>query len=175
MKPDEFEFERDVIDAADDSQRAFLDALEETIRRLAPDHLDLPNTTATIDNGLLLVTLPHRSQDDQRLAASVGPDEAVVYFGVEHEHFWPGDTSSGRLWPIDAPDHAAAAGELVKAILAGRVELEVREGILMQRATSYLVDDQGNREAITRSGTLRPRRRPASPRLVRFDFGVAGS
>jgi hypothetical protein len=158
VRPETFEFDAEVVGAADDRQRAFLDALRDSIRRLAPVELDLPSTTATIDDGVLFVALPHRSQDDQLLAASVGPDEAVVYYGVEHVHFWPDDPANGRLWPIDAPDHAAAAGELVKAILAGHVELEVRGGILMQRATSYLVDDDGKRNVITRSGIFRLRR-----------------
>mgnify|MGYP005818818761 CR=1 FL=1 len=172
MRPETFEFDPDVVDAADDRQRAFLDELRATIRRLAPEELDLSTTTAQIDDGVLFVTLSHRSQDDQLLAASVGSDEAIVYYGVEHEHFWPDDPANGRLWPIDAADHAAAAGELVKAILAGNVELEVRESLLMQRATSYLVDDEGHRDVITRSGTFRLRRGNAGTKLLRFDFGV---
>ena len=135
--------------------------------------LDLPATTATIDDGVLFVALPHRSRDDQFLAASVSPKKAIVFYGVAHEHFWPDDPANGRLWPIDAPDHSAAAVELVRAILAGRVELEVRDGVLTQRATSYLIDDEGNREVITRSVIVRPRLKRTATELIRFDFDVA--
>ena len=167
-------FDAEVVDAVDDRQRAFLDALREMIRRLAPAEMDLPTTTATIEAGLLFVPsapvsgrpVPGRER---------GPDEAVVYFGVEHEHFWPGDPVNGRLWPINASDLVTAAFELVEAILVGRAELEVRDGVVMQRATSYLVDNEGKRTVITRSGTFRLRRGPAAENLVRFDFGATRS
>ena len=175
MRPETFEFDAEVVGAADDRHARSWTRLNTRSAGSPPDELDLSTTTATIDDGVLFVALTHRSQDDQLLAASVGSDEAVVYFGVEHEHFWPDDPANGRLWPIDAPDHAAAAGALVQAVLAGRVEREVRDGLLMQRVASYLVDDDGNRNVITRSGTFRLRRGPAGAKLVRFDFGVTGS
>jgi hypothetical protein len=170
--PETFEFDADVVTAADANQRELLDALRQTIRQLAPVELDLSATRAEIGDGTLRVTLPHRSRDDQFLAVSVSSHEAIVNFGIEHEHFWPDDPANGRLWPIAAPDHATAAVELVKAILGGRVELEVHDGVLMQRVTSYFLDDDGTRTEFASSGTFRLRRERARARIVRFDFGV---
>lgn len=173
MDPETFEFDGGLVDQASDEQRSHLERLQEIIRRLAPTGLDLSNTTVAVEAGRLFVTLPHRSQDDQDLALSIRPDEAVVYYGIEHQHFWPEDPTSGFPWPIDAADHVSAAFELLEAVLAGRVELEVREGLVARRTTS-LLDDDGDRRVIFRCSTLR-RRRGQKTRTVQFDFGVSAS
>jgi hypothetical protein len=106
------------------------------------------------------------------VAASVKGDEAIVYYGVAHEHFWPEDLANGRLWPFDATDHVTAAFQLIEAAFRGHVELEVRQGLLAQRVKSYLINDAGERVVISRVGTFRLRRHKTPPALVRFDFGT---
>jgi hypothetical protein len=170
---DQFEFDREAVTGAAEEQRRFLDLVQGAIRRLLPGDLDLANTRVSIENGSLFVWLPHRHHDDQIIAARVGVDEAVVYFGLAHEHFWSEDPAHGRVWPVDALGHITAAFRLVEAVLLGLVELEIHEGFLTQHVKSYLIDDTGERTVISRSGRFRFRRHKAPPIFVRFDFGIA--
>jgi len=66
-----------------------------------------------------------------------------------------------------------AAARFVEQLLLGRVELEVRQGFVLCKTKSYWINDDGEREEFLCGGTLLPSLRRRTPRLIRFDFGVA--
>lgn len=172
MTPEEFEFGVEVTTAATAPQRTFLDLVSGAVHRLRPDQLDLGEAHASIEDGCLTVLFPHSVHDAMNIGASVDTKEAIVFYGVEHEHFLPGDPANGRVWPLDGPDFVVAAFRFLEQLLLGRVELEVRQGFVMQRTRSIWINDADEREVFLRGGKVLPRLRRAEPEVVRFDFGV---
>ena len=172
MRPEEFEFDLEVTAAASAPQRTFLDFVSGAVRGLHPEQLDLAEAHASIEDGRLTVLLPHSAHDAMNIGASVDTKEAIVFYGVEHEHFWPDDPANGREWLLDAPDFVVAAFRLLEQLLMGRIELEIRRGFVMQRTRSIWINDQDEREVFLRGGTLLPRLRRAEAEVVRFDFGA---
>lgn len=172
MKPEEFEFDVEVTNAATAPQRAFLDLVRGAIRSLRPERLDLSATHASFERGRLAVGLPNTDHEAMYIGASVDTEEATVFYGVEHEHFWPNDPANGRVWPLDAPNFVVAAFRLLEQLLLGRVELEIRHGFVMQRTRSIWINDEGVREVFLRGGTVLPRLHRAEAEVVRFDFGA---
>lgn len=172
MHPEAFELDNEVLARASDSQRLFAARVQDAIRTLRPSKLDLASVRASIRDGALTIELPHATDPDQSIGATVMRDEAIVHYGVEHEHFSAADAASGRRWPIDAPDFAAAAFRMLEQLLLGKVVLEIRPGWAMQRTRSYLITDSGERHLFLDDGTILLRWRPSEPRLICFDFGA---
>ncbi len=168
----DFQFAIEQLGELDDAQRVFLDHVAETIRRIQPPELDMGAIDVAMEDGRLMVLLPHRHDDERMVAAIVAKDEAVVSYSYEHEHFWPDDPVKGREWPVDAQNFIVAGALFVEQLLLGRIELEVRQGILMLKTKSYWINDVGEREVFLRSGTLLPTFRRRPPRVIRIDFGL---
>lgn len=166
----EFEFETELLADLTDGQRTFLGLVADAIRRLQPTNLDVDQIEFDVDKRALWVRLPHRHDEECLVVGTVSSDEAVVSYSYEHEHFWPNDPESGRLWLIDAPDFVTAAARFLEQILLGRIELEIRRGFLMHKTKSFWINGDGEREVFLSGGTVMPTFRREPWRLIRFEF-----
>lgn len=172
MQAETFDFDSETLAGTTDQQRAFAGQVRDSIRTLRPTKLDFAAVQATLSDGALTIELPHAGDPDQDIGVTVKADEAIVYYGVEHEHFFPEDQASGKMWPIDAPDFALAALRLLEQLLLGRIELDIRPGRITQKTRSYWITETGDRDLFLRGGTVLLKRHPGEQRVVRFDFGA---
>lgn len=177
MNPPGFRFELPAAASQlEPAQLSALDLLAETIRRIQPADLDLRRTEVALDDGDLFVLLPHRSVDDFAVVLTVKSDEAVVVRSVvDHAGasftFFSDDPKVGRLWPVAAPSYVEAAGGLIRELLLGRVEVEVRRGLLFRGVRSYLVEGADERARFQREVEVSPRLLIPTRSVVRVDFG----
>jgi hypothetical protein len=155
-------------------QGSFLDVLQDALSRLSPSLLDLDRSDVTVaDGSVLRVHLAHRDDPSSHLEAAVGEDEALVTYGPEQQAFDAGDPGHGNPWPFPAPDHGAAAARLVEQLLAGRVRVRAKPGVLQERRVVAWQTDDGQVVSILRSGSFRLRRHPDPPTVQTWDYGCS--
>ena len=153
-------------------QGSFLDELQGALARLGPTDLDLGRSDARLADNVLHVHLAHADDPGSDLSAAVGEDEALVTYGPETQVFDAGDPGHGNPWPFPAPDHGAAAAHLLEQLLAGRVRVRTKPGVLQERRVVAWQADDGEVVPILRSGSFRLRRHPEPPSVQVWDFGV---
>jgi hypothetical protein len=102
--------------------RDFLVQLEELLDRIAAPGLDRDRVTVATADAIALVTLPHADGPGRDIELQVDDRKVVVSYGGE---------------PLHLRDRAFAL-QFVEALLTGRVDIEVRRGLLWRTTRSYL-------------------------------------
>jgi len=102
--------------------REFLVELEDLLDRTDAPGLDRDRVAITTADAIALVRLPHRSGPEQDVELQVDDRVVVVSYGGE---------------PLHLRDRAFAL-QFVEALLGGRVDIEVRRGLLWRTTRSYL-------------------------------------
>jgi hypothetical protein len=174
--PVQLELDAALVAGLSPVQGSFLDVLQSALERLAPAHLDLEASSVALADGVLRVQLAHADDPASSLSAAVGPDEALVDYGPETQVFdAASDQGIGNPWPFPAPDHGAAAAHLVEQLLAGRVRVRTKPGVLQERRVVAWQADDGEVVPILRSGSFRLRHHPGEPTVQTWDWGVTPS
>ncbi|OWY59796.1 hypothetical protein B7486_72650, partial [cyanobacterium TDX16] len=132
MTPVQLALDPEVVAGLTPVQGSFLDVLQDALARLSPAGLDLGRSDVTLADGVLRVRLVHQTDPPSDLQAAVGDDEALVGYGPEQQVFDAGDPGHGNPWPFPAPDHGAAAAHLVEQLIAGRVRVRTKPGVLQE-------------------------------------------
>jgi len=122
--------------------RDFLVELEELVERSDAPGLDRDRVEVTTSDAAALVRLPHRDDSTRDVELQVDDHNVVVSYGGE---------------PLHLRDRAFAL-QFVEAILNGRLDIEVRRGLLWRTTRSYL-DGSPRPFLVTRMPvpSLRPR------------------
>jgi hypothetical protein len=127
-----------------EEQTAFLEKLSALIDELKPKQLSLDKLLGRVRatrkrESVVQLTIPHRSDSDLELGVAVEPHAIVVGYGsYDHIHFGYGEP--------DPP--AADALPFIRALLEGRVEVEITYGWVWTNVATFEINASGQRVRI---------------------------
>lgn len=155
------------------STEAVLAGLEALLDELRPARIDRARSEIVNRSEFVDVRIAHTLDPDLSVEVALFGDEIVVSYGVEHEHFnVEHEDVSYQVGPFLAPGMVPKVIGFLRALITGRVVLEVTHRLVYVKTRSYWINEDGERELFLSGGTVIPTLRwTPEPRILTFDFG----
>ena len=158
----------------DASNEHLLVELERLLVNLRPHHLDPKRSKILPGPQGVVITLIHVLKPATTIEIEACGDEVVVSYGEEHVHLADYEASVDQVGPLATPGLVPKVIAFLRALLTGRIELEVSHRLLLVTTRSYWINDRGERELFLTGGTFIPTLQWTRAPLVRT-FDLVGS
>lgn len=163
----------DAVEGLDESSRELVRAIEGVLDSCRPTLVDAKQSRLTTHTDWFEVVLIHLHDPAISIEVSGFGNEVVVSYGVEHESFnVEHEDVSFQVGPLATPGLIPKVSEFLRALLRGRIELEVKHRLFYVATRSYWINDEGVRELFLRGGTVIPTLKwSTQPVVLTFDYG----